>query len=31
MSNSKIYITSDYNSFNTLKGNRAVNELHVSI
>tara|TARA_R100000278_G_scaffold122607_2_gene109214 strand:- start:692 stop:1429 length:738 start_codon:yes stop_codon:yes gene_type:complete len=29
MSNSKIYITSDYNSFNTLKGNRAVNELHV--
>ena len=29
MSNSKIYSTTDYNKFGKLKGNRAINELHV--
>tara|TARA_R100000005_G_C4987017_1_gene195107 strand:+ start:22 stop:759 length:738 start_codon:yes stop_codon:yes gene_type:complete len=29
MSNSKIYATSDYKLFKTLKGNRAISELHV--
>ena len=29
MSNSKIYSTTEYNLFNKLRGNRAVNELHV--
>lgn len=29
MPNNKIYTTSDYNTFKTLKGNRAISELHV--
>ena len=29
MSNSKIYSTTEYNLFKKLRGNRAINELHV--
>ena len=29
MSNSKIYSTTEYNKFKRLRGNRAINELHV--
>ena len=31
MSNSKIYATSDYKLFKTLRGNRAISELHVGV
>ena len=29
MSNNKIYSTTEYGVFNKLRGNRAINELHV--